>query len=282
MKVWKIAAAILFTLLMLVFTRSTTAVRSVHKMVDREGILIDHHTVPKQVGEEIPVISARVEGASEVRLVYKIGPDGEYRTVAMSPKPAEADIYETTIPLHPKGIKAWYYLEAVAPRESGEVMVTLSGKNQGQIEPIKLKFEGEVPAYIIISHILCIFGAILCSVLALFSVVDMRKGKRTLQKSLKFPIWTLVLLFVGFVPFGIAMNYFAFGVIWEAFPFGWDVTDNKSQIMMLFWLITLILVKGTLFGKGESKNLVSDRGYSALIIISFVANMIVLAIPHSL
>jgi hypothetical protein len=282
MRFWKIAVAILFSLLMLIFTRSTTSVRSVHKMVDGEGIVIDHHTVPKQVGDEIPVISARVEGASEVRLVYKIGPDGEYRTVAMSPQPAEADVYQAAIPLHPKGIKAWYYLEAVASRELGEVMVTLPGKNQGEIEPIKLKFEGEVPSYIIISHVLCIFGAIFCSVLALFSVVDMRKGKITLRQSLKFPIWTLALLFLGFVPFGIAMNYFAFGVIWEAFPFGRDVTDNKSQIMMLFWLITLILVKGTLFGKGESKNFISKRSYSSLVIISFIANMIILAIPHSL
>jgi hypothetical protein len=282
MKFWKIVIAVVFTLLMLVFARSTTAVRSVHKTINQQGILIDHHTVPKQVGDEIPVISARVEGASEVKLVYKIGADGQYQTAAMTPDPEETNVYQASIPLNPKGVKAWYYLEAVAPRESGEVIVTLPEKNQGQIEPIKLKFEGEVPAYIVISHVLCIFGAIFCSVLALFSVVDLGKGKRTLRQSLKFPIWTLALLFLGFVPFGIAMNYFAFGVTWEAFPFGWDVTDNKSQIMMAFWLVTLILVKGTLSGKGESKNLVSDRAYSALVVISFVATMIILAIPHSL
>lgn len=282
MKFWKIAAAVVFTLLMLVFTRNTNAVRSKHRIINQQGILIDHQTVPKQVGDEIPVISARVKGASEVRLVYKIGLDGEYQTVAMIPKPTETNVYQATIPLHPKGIKAWYYLEAVATNELGEVVVTQPEKNQGQIEPIKLKFEGDVPIYIILAHVLLVFGAILCSALALFSAIDVKRGKRTVGQSVKYTLWTLILMFLGFVPIGIAMNYFAFGAIWEAFPFGWDVTDNKSQIIMLFWLITLILVKGTLFGKGESKNLVTERGYSTWVIISFLANIIILAIPHSL
>ncbi len=103
-----------------------------------------------------------------------------------------------------------------------------------------------------------------------------------MRQSVRFPILTIALLFLGFVPFGIAMNYFAFGVLWEAFPFGQDVTDNKSQIMLLFWLVTLFLVKGTVGGKSDDRNLVSARGYSTLVIVSFVATMIILAIPHSL
>ncbi len=281
MKAWRIAAAVIFTLLMLVFTRKTTAVRSVHKMVEQGGILIEHHTVPKQVGEEIPLISARVEGSSEVRLVYKIGMEGEYQSIPMLTKSSEQNVFEASIPLHPKGVKAWYYLEAVSPAAEGGVTVTLPEAQSGQVDPIRLKFEGEVPPYVIIAHILCIFGAIFFAVLALFSAIDVSRSKETLRQSVKYPVWTLVLLFLGFVPFGIAMNYFAFGVLWEAFPFGWDVTDNKSQIMMLFWLLTLLLTRGSLFGKGTERNLISDRGYSALVIVSFVATMIILAVPHS-
>jgi hypothetical protein len=78
------------------------------------------------------------------------------------------------------------------------------------------------------------------------------------------------------------MNYFAFGVLWEAFPFGTDVTDNKSQIMFAFWLVTLFTVKGTFWSKDERKDLVSDRGFSTLVIVSFIATMLILAIPHSM
>ena len=282
MKSWKIVVAILFTLLLLAFTRKTTAVRSVHLTVQQEGILIDHHTVPKQMGDEIPVMSAKVEGASEVRLVYRIGEDGQYQSVTMSRRAEEENVFEASIPLHPKGMKAWYYLEAVDQCQDGQVKVTLPEPNSGQIKPIRHKFEGEVPAYIIVPHILSIFAAIFFATLTLFSAIDLKRGKGSLKRSVRLCLATLILLFVGFIPFGWAMNYFAFGVLWEAFPFGRDVTDNKSQIMFLFWLVTLITVKGTLWGKGEGKNLITHRGYSTLVIVSFVATMIILAVPHSL
>ncbi len=282
MKFWRILVAILFTLLILVFTRKTTAVRSVHETVDQQGILIDHFTVPKQVGDEIPLISARVEGASEVRLVYKIGKDGEYQSVEMNPKADQKNVFKASIPLHPKGMKAWYFLEAVSQREGGLVKVTLPERRSAQVRPIRLKFEGKVPAYIIIPHVLSIFAAIFFATLTLFFAIDLKRSKTTLRKSVKLCAVTLLLLFIGFFPFGWAMNYFAFGVLWEAFPFGRDVTDNKGQIMFLCWLLTLFTVKGTLLGKGEHKNLVSDRGYFKLVIVSFIVTMIILAIPHSL
>lgn len=282
MSTWKIIAAVIFTILMLAFTRKTTAVRSIHQLVEGEGMLIEHNTVPKQVGDEIPLISARVEGASEVRLVYKIGKEDVYQTVRMEPKAEEGNVFEASIPLHPKGSKAWYYLEAVDRRDSREVKITLPEMESGRPHPVRLKFEGEVPAYIIIPHIISIFAAIFFATLTLFTAVDLKRGRGTLTQSVKYCAITLLLLFIGFFPFGWAMNHFAFGVLWEAFPFGRDVTDNKSQIMFLFWLVTLIMVKGTFLGKGESKNFITGRGYSTLVIVSFVATMIILAVPHSL
>jgi hypothetical protein len=282
MKFWKIGLAFLLTIIFLIFSRKTAAVRSVHETVQHHGISIEHNTVPKQVGDEIPVISARVEGASQVRLVYKIGEEGEYASVEMLPKSGEEKVFSASIPWHPKAVKAWYYLEAVDLRDEGEVKVVLPVKKSGQVRPVRLKFEGVVPAYIVIPHVLCIFAAIFFAILTVFSAIDLKRGTGTLRKSVKLCGVTVFLLFLGFFPFGWAMNYFAFGVLWEAFPFGRDVTDNKSQIMILFWLVTLFLVKGTLWGRGERKNLVSDGGYSTLVIISFVATVIILAIPHSL
>jgi hypothetical protein len=282
MKAWKIAIAFFFTLLLLFFTRKTTAVRSVYKMVEQDGVRIEHTTVPKQVGDEIPVISAKVEGASEVKLVYRIGEEGEYSFVDMSPISGEENSYEASIPLHPKGIRAWYYLEVTRETAEGEMKVTLPARSSGEVKPIRLKFEGEVPAYVVIPHVLSIFAAFFFATLTLFSAIDLKRRKITLNKSVRLCVVTLLLLFIGFFPFGWAMNYFAFGVLWEAFPFGNDVTDNKSQIMFAFWLVTLFLVKGTLLGKGEHRNLVSDRRYSTLVIVSFIATILIVAIPHSM
>jgi hypothetical protein len=282
MKFWKVGLAFLLTIVFLIFSRKTAAVRSVYETIQQHGISIEHNTVPKQVGDEIPVISARVEGASEVRLVYKIGEEGEYTSVEMIPVPGEENIFTASIPWHPKAVKAWYYLEAAGLRDEGEVKVVLPEKKSGQVSPVRLKFEGVVPAYIVIPHVLCIFAAIFFAILTVFSAIDLKRGTGTLKKSVKLCGATAFLLFLGFFPFGWAMNYFAFGVLWEAFPFGRDVTDNKSQIMILFWLVALFLVKGTLWGKGDSRNLVSGSGYATWVFVSFIATLLILAIPHSL
>ena len=281
MKFWKILIAILFTVLLLGYARRTTMVRSVHKVVEQKGISIDHHTVPKQAGDEIPVISALVKGADQVNLVYRIGEEGEFLRVPMHPVPGEPNVFASTLPHHPKASKAWYYIEAERKTADDKVNVTLPDENSGAFKPILLKYEGKVPAYIIIPHVLCNFGAIFFAALTLFSAIDIKRGKRSLKETIKFPLTTFVLLFLGFIPFGIAMNWFAFGVTWEAFPFGRDVTDNKSQIILLFWIAILILVKGTLLGKGEEKNLVSDRGYFNMVVITLILTIAMYAIPHS-
>jgi hypothetical protein len=282
MKFWKVGLAFLLTIAFLIFSRKTAAVRSVHETVEQHGILIEHKTVPKQVGDEIPVISARVEGASQVRLIYRIGPEGEYTSVEMLPRSGEEEVFSASIPWHPKAVKAWYYLEAARTDEEGGVTVVLPQKGSGEVKPVRLKFEGEVPAYIVIPHVLCIFAAMFFAILTVFSAIELKRGTGTLKRSVRLCGITVFLLFLGFFPFGWAMNYFAFGVLWEAFPFGRDVTDNKSQIMILFWLVALFLVKGTLWGKGDSRNLVSGSGYANWVFVSFIATLLILAIPHSL
>ena len=281
MKSLKILIAILFTVLLLGYARKTTMVRTVHKVVEQSGIVINHHTVPKQVGDEIPVISARVTGTSLVSLIYKIGQEGKFIRVPMNHAPDEEKVFTASLPHFPKATKVWYYIEATKMSTDGEVGVTLPDNNDPDFKPILLKYEGVVPVYIIIPHVLCNFAAIFFAALTLFSAIDVRRGKMSLKEAIKFPLITFILLFLGFIPFGIAMNWFAFGITWEAFPFGRDVTDNKSQIILLFWLVTLILVKGNLLGKGEDENLVSKRGYFTMVVITLIVTIAMYAIPHS-
>jgi hypothetical protein len=281
MKYSKILIAILFTVLVVGYARRTTMVRSVHKVVEQNGIVIEHETVPKQVGDKIPNISAKVTGAAQVNLIYRIGQEGEFVQIPMSRAPNQENVFTASLPHYPKATKAWYYIEAIKTTAAGEVRVTLPDDSQTDFTPILLKYEGVVPLYVIIPHVLCNFAAIFFAALTLFSAIDVRRGKRTLKEAIKYPLITFILMFLGFVPFGIGMNWFAFGVIWEAVPFGRDVTDNKSQIILLFWLATLILVKGTVLGKGENKNLVSERGYFTMVIVTMIVTIAMYAIPHS-
>jgi hypothetical protein len=281
MKFWKILFAIIFTIALLVVARKTTTVKPVHTTVERGGILIEHDTVPKRRGEGEVVIPVKVTGAEKVKLFYRIG-KGEFQAVDMNLKEGESNLFVASIPNHEKGTRAWYYIEAQKQIGDRKFIVSLPNKDSPNFKPILLKFQGHVPPYIIVSHVLCIFSAIFFSVFALFSAIDLKRGKSTLKKSVSFSLITFFLLFVGFFPLGWALNYYTFGVLWEAFPFGSDVTDNKGQIAFLSWLVILFLVKGTILGKNPSKNLVSEKGYSTAVIISFVITVAMYLIPHSL
>jgi hypothetical protein len=281
MKFWRILVTFIFTLFLLSFARKTTRVQSVHKTVEKDGIVMVHDTVPKKAGEGDAVIPVKVIGSKEVKLFYKIGKE-EFRSVDMGLKEGENDVFVASIPYHKKGTQAWYYIEAQKQSKETKLTVSLPDKNSPNLKPILLKFEGNVPPYIIVSHVFCNFAAIFFSVLAIFSAVDLKRGKSTLKKSVLFSLLTFIFLFTGFLLVGSALNYFAFGVMWEAFPFGSDITDNKSQIILLFWAVTLFLIKGTIFGKNPSKNLVSEKTYSTMVIISFVVTVIMYLIPHSI
>jgi hypothetical protein len=281
MKFWRILIAFVFTLVLLGFARKTTTVKSVHKTVEKNGILIVHDTVPKKRGGGDVEIPVKVKGAKEVKLFYRIG-EGGFQVVDMDLKKGEGDIFSTFIPHHKKGTKVWYYIEAQKQLGDKTVAVSLPDRNSPDFKPILLKFQGDAPPYIILSHVFCNFAAIFFSVFAVFSAIDLRKGKGTLKKPVVFSLLTFIFLFIGFFPLGWALNYFTFGVLWEAFPFGSDVTDNKGQIALLSWLVTLFLVKGTILGKNPAKNLVSEKTYSTVVIVSFVITVAMYLIPHSL
>jgi hypothetical protein len=61
---------------------------------------------------------------------------------------------------------------------------------------------------------------------------------------------------------------FAFGDLWTGVPFGWDLTDNKTLIAVLFWLIAVIM------------NRKKER--PVYMVLAAVVLLVVFSIPHSL
>ncbi len=128
--------------------------------------------------------------------------------------------------------------------------------------PVVIRFKGSVPGYILLPHILLMFLAMLFSTAAgLMSVVNYPAFK-------KYSVWTLILFIVGGMILGPIVQKFAFGDLWTGIPFGWDLTDNKTLIALLFWLLAVIMNR-----KHEKPF------YTAL--ASFVL-LLVYSIPHSM
>lgn len=106
-----------------------------------------------------------------------------------------------------------------------------------QNEPVVIRFKGEVPLFIIIPHVILIFMAMLFST---------RTGLEFFNKEpnyKKLAYWTFGFLILGGMIFGPIMQKYAFGALWTGVPFGIDLTDNKTLIAVIGWIIALIALK---------------------------------------
>lgn len=98
------------------------------------------------------------------------------------------------------------------------------------------RFKGTVPMTVLIPHILLMFVAMLFSNLS--GLEALVKGKNLLP----YTVITVTCLFIGGIILGPIVQKFAFGEFWTGIPFGYDLTDNKTLLAMVGWLIALVQV----------------------------------------
>jgi hypothetical protein len=125
------------------------------------------------------------------------------------------------------------------------------------------RFKGRVPAYFLIPHIVLMFTAMLLSVRAGLEVLGKEPRPRVF-------VWaTVIALFIGGMMLGSIVQKHAFGAYWTGFPFGMDLTDNKTLIAFLGWIAAAFAVE---------KNRQSKIG----VLMAAILMLGVYAIPHSL
>lgn len=168
-------------------------------------------------------------------------------------KMTEEDGFFADIPQQSPAGKLQYYIELTDQKGTQSVL---------KDTPVVIRFKGTVPEFILLPHILLMFIAMLFSTAAgLMSIFKVPEFK-------KYGIWTLVLLTAGGMILGPVVQKYAFGELWTGIPHGWDLTDNKTLIALLFWIIAVIM------NRKKERPL-----YTAL--AAFVL-LLVYSIPHSL
>jgi len=75
-------------------------------------------------------------------------------------------------------------------------------------------------------------------------------------------------LLLGGMIFGPITQLYAFGALWTGFPFGYDLTDNKTLIAFIGWTIALIAV-------------FKSKKPGRWIIFASILMFIIFLIPHS-
>ncbi|MBN1387401.1 MAG: hypothetical protein JW965_03085 [Bacteroidales bacterium] len=165
-----------------------------------------------------------------------------------------------------KEIGLFAYIPAQPPAGKIEYFFEITDDNGSntyfQNEPIVVRFKGAVPSKILTPHIIIMFIAMLLSTLAGLMAIGKHKSYR------KWGIWTFIVLIIGGMVLGPLVQYHAFGAAWTGIPVGWDLTDNKTLIAVIFWAIAV-------FGNIKKKR-------SGLTILASFILLLVYTIPHSL
>ena len=187
-----------------------------------------------------------VPSSVEAKMHYRRYPTtNDYTTVDFQ---WQDGAWQAALPVQPVAGKLQYYL-------------TVDGKDYLKDEPVVIRFRNDVPAYILIPHILLMFGAMLFAIYTLLLVMTRKEEYR------KWLIITVGTLFVGGFVLGPLVQHAAFGPWWAGFPYGTDLTDNKTLISFLFFLAALATIKWK---------------YNKWVVVLAVLMMIaVFTIPHS-
>lgn len=137
------------------------------------------------------------------------------------------------------------YLEGNLPElaPAGKVMYQVFvGKDYENLteltkEPVILRYKGKVPAYILYPHIFFMFLTMVFSTRTMIEAILNRK------RVFLFSLLTTVSFFIGGLFLGPIVQKFAFDAFWTGWPFGEDLTDNKTLLAFVMWFIATLRLK---------------------------------------
>jgi len=196
------------------------------------------------------IIKGNVEGLTGYIEFKKYNTPEEWQTVNLSLR--DGTLYGE-LPQQPPAGKLIYSVIL----QSEDQSYTLNEK------PVVVRFKGPVPAYILFPHILLMFLAML------FSTRTGIEAFLKRDKTKNYTFITLILLLFGGMILGPTVQKYAFGAFWTGWPFGHDLTDNKTLVAFLAWIIAYLRLR--------KNNTYRTWAVAASIILLFIY-----LIPHSM
>jgi hypothetical protein len=204
------------------------------------------------------------------RLIWRRYPTSEeFRTLDMAMETTEEGRRELAayLPAQPASGKLEYRIEVDAP--GGVFHIPTAEQERGE-PTIVMRYKDPVPLPILLSHITFMFFGVLIGMRAALGALFAPAGMRKLS-------WvTLGLMTVGGMILGPIVQKYAFGAFWTGFPWGYDLTDNKTLIMWAVWLGAC-----TMLGWKPRAESPSWRARVAVLAAAMVMTAVYL-IPHSL
>jgi hypothetical protein len=128
--------------------------------------------------------------------------------------------------------------------------------------PVYARYKAPVPRALILVHVLVIFASML---LALRTGLEVLRGGAPGRLLLA----TVGSFLLGAFVLGPAVQWYAFGVLWSGFPFGYDWTDNKVVVELAAWIAAAALARNPARAR-------------AAVLAAVAVTLLVYFIPHSI
>jgi hypothetical protein len=134
--------------------------------------------------------------------------------------------------------------------------------------PVVMRFRGHVPLAVLVPHVTIVFLSMLVGIRAALGALWARPETFALSKA------TLAGVTVGGMILGPIVQKFAFDAFWTGWPLGRDLTDNKTVVLWLAWVVAILAVRA-------AKD-VTDRFARTLVVAAAVVMIVVYLVPQSL
>jgi hypothetical protein len=287
MRYVRILLALLLTVILLIVARNTSRGRPEQLSYTEQGVTFDLNTVPKADELGVTQIAVKITGdiQDSSRVVFRqakygttdLTNDDNFSVLIMKPSDSVQHEYVIAITTGPKGGRVYYYFELT----DNEYSPLVSFKAEGN-QPFYTKFIGAVPQYVLIGHIFLMFATVFCLALAAMHAFNLLKGGTDAGPMARMIFLAALAAFLGGYPFGFAMNYYAFGAIWEGVPFGTDATDNKTQLLFAYLLFVCFSSLASLTNRRCGRDLFSTNTLAKLTFGALALQLLTYLIPHSI
>jgi hypothetical protein len=272
----RIIISIVLTLLLLTAARRLSTGRQADLMSEEQGLRVYHRTVTEIVGPGQPSLKAKIEPVQRAALVVRWISPPSREIQARSMWEIKKGVFEACLPKLEKGTKIKYWITA-SNVVGTKVRVPKDPEKFGV-----LRYKGKASNFVVGAHVVFMFGAFFFMVMSFLAAIEILRGREDKKNAVRAARWVLASSFIGGWPLGFLLNYQTFGTLWEGFPFGYDVTDNKTQVIFILWLVSLFLAWGSFIGRGEEKDRLGRKAFALAIVACFVISLALFVLPHSI
>lgn len=221
-------------------------------------------------GESVRYRFLRTAVSGEPLLVTVPAPAGVEGVVRYRRYPTSEPL--AVLPLRRESGALVALLPTQPPAGKLEYLVDLSGK-RGTVRlppgpPVVMRFKGDVPAEVLVPHVVTMFFSMM---IGLRSALAAALGR---PEARRYAWVALVGIALGGLLLGPVVQKHAFGAYWTGWPLGSDLTDNKTLVMWLAWVVAVAVL-----GRRRDP---ADRPARLTTVAAALVMVAVYLVPHSL